>query len=112
LELAMSLVATRNSPESLRALAWLVRYRLDGGYSEDYHDLLIGKGHAIEPFLRSLSAERLHEECKKEFAELMRTSGSMLGDVREEYVCRSEEAIRSDVSSTLEAIRSHRQPGK
>lgn len=110
LELAMSLLAARNTPESLRALAGLVRFRLDGAYAEDYDDLLLGKGKAIQPFLAALSSQALHEQCKKEFAELIRESGATLGDVREEYACRSEEAIKADVSSTLDAIQHHRQP--
>lgn len=110
LELAMSLIAARNSPESLRALAGLVRYGFDGAFSEDYHDLVIGKGHAIQPLLVALSPRRLREQCKKEFAELMRTSGPALGEVREEYVCRSENEIKTDISSTLDAIRNHRRP--
>jgi hypothetical protein len=110
LELAMSLLAARSSPESLRALAGLVRYGLDGANSEDYHDLVIGKGQAMEPVLVALSPQRLHAQCQKEFAELMRTSGSALGEVRENYVCRSEEEIKADISSTLDAIRHHRKP--
>src|SRR5215469_13999718 len=36
LELGMSLLAARNTNASLRALANLVRFKLDGAYSEDY----------------------------------------------------------------------------
>lgn len=110
LELAMSLLAARNTPESLRALAGLVRFRLDGAYAEGYDDLLLRKGKAIQPFLVALSPQALHEQCKKEFAELIRESGATLGDVREEHACRSEQAIKADVSSTLDAIQHHRQP--
>jgi immunity protein 57 of polymorphic toxin system len=110
LELAMSLLAARNTPESLRALAGLVRYRLDGAYAENYDDLLLAKGKTIQPYLVALSPQALHEQCKKEFAELLRASGSTLGDVHEEYACRSEGAIKADVSSTLDAIQHHRQP--
>ena len=110
LELAMSLIAARNTPGSLRALASLVRYKLDGAYAEDYDALVIQKGTAIQPFLVALSPKRLHETCKKEFAQLMGSSASALGEVREEYVCRTEESIASDVRLTLDAIRHHRQP--
>lgn len=110
LELAMSLLAARNSPDSLRALAGLVRYGLDGAFAEDYDDLVIGKGQVIEPVLVALSPQRLHEQCKKEFAGLMHTSGSALGEVREQYVCRSENEIKADISSTLDAIRHQRKP--
>lgn len=110
LELAMSLLSARNSPDSLQALAGLVRFGLDGGFSEDYHDLVIGKGHAIEPFLIALSPQHLHERCEKEFTELIQTNGPELGHIREPDVCRSETEIKTDIGSTLDAIRRHRRP--
>jgi hypothetical protein len=108
LELAMSLIAARNTGVSLRALVNLVRFQLDGAHSEDYDDLLLSKGKAIEPFLAHLSPQVLHEQCMKEFAELMQKSGSALGDAREARVCRSEDSIRADVKSTLESVRERR----
>ncbi len=110
LELGMSLIAARNTNTSLQALASLVRFKLDGAYSEGYDDLLLAKGKAIEPFLTSLSPQVLHEQCVKEFAELVHKSGSTLGDTSDTRVCRSEDAIKADVKSTLEAIREGRKP--
>lgn len=80
------------------------------GHMQNYDDLLLAKGKAIQPYLVALSPQALHEQCKREFAELIRASGSTLGDVREEYACRSEDSIKADVSSTLDAIQHHRQP--
>lgn len=109
LELAISLLAATNSPESLRALAGLVRFGLDGAYAEDYDAVVLGKGRAIEPFLRALSPQRLHEQCQRELRELLRTSGPVLGEVREDYVCRSADSISAEVTSTLDAILHHRR---
>jgi len=81
LELGMSLIAARNSNTSLRALARLVRFKLDGAYSEDYDDLLLAKGKAIEPFLTSLSPEVLHAQCVKELDEMVHKTGPTLGGV-------------------------------
>jgi hypothetical protein len=110
LELGMSLIAARNTSASLQALASLVRFKLDGAYSEDYDDLFLAKGKAVAPFLSSLSPQVLHEQCVKEFAELVHKSGSALGDTSDSRVCRSEEAIKADVRSTVEAIREGRKP--
>ena len=110
LELGISLIAARNTNASLQALVNLVRFKLDGAYSEDYDDLLLAKGKTIEPFLESLSAQLLHEQCVKEFAEVVHKSGSALGDTSDSRVCRSEDAIKADVKSTQEAIREGRKP--
>jgi len=110
LELAMSLIAARNTNASLQALASLARFKLDGAYSEDYDDLLLAKGKAIEPFLTSLSPQVLHEQCVKEFSELVHKSGSALGDASDSRVCRSEDAIKADIKNSLEAIREGRKP--
>lgn len=110
LEMGMSLIAARNTKTSLQALASLVRFKLDGSYSEDYDDLLLAKGKAIESFLTSLSPQELHEQCVKEFAELVQKKGSTLGDTGDTRVCRSEDAIKADIKSTLEAIREGRKP--
>lgn len=110
LEVGLSLIAARNTNASLQALVSLVRFKLDGAYSEDYNDLLLAKGKTIEPFLTSLSPQALHEQCVKEFAELVHKSGSALGDTGDSRVCRAEDAIKADVKSTLEAIRAGRKP--
>ena len=106
----MSLIAARDTKASLQALASLVRFKLDGAASEDYDDLLLAKGKALEPFLTSLSQKVLHEQCMKEFAELVHESGSTLGDTSDTRVCRSEDAIKTDIKNTLEAIRQGRKP--
>jgi len=106
----MSLIAARNTNASLQALASLVRFKLDGAYSEDYDDLLLAKSKAIEPFLTSLSPQVLHEQCVKEFAELVHKSGSALGNASDSRVCRTEDAIKADIKKSLEAIREGRKP--
>jgi hypothetical protein len=104
-ELGLSLLAARNTPASLRAVASLVRYQLDGGLGEEYDTLLVGKGRIIESHVASLSPEDLHQKCQKEFADLMKASGSALGEMKVEMVCRSPQAIATDVQHTLDAIR-------
>jgi hypothetical protein len=93
----------------LQALVGLVRFRLDGAYSEDYDDLLLSKGKGIEGFLSSLSPHALREQCAKEFSEFVRKSGSALGDTSEARVCRSEEHIQTDITNTLASIRGHQR---
>lgn len=110
LELGVSLIAARNTNASLQALVNLVRFKLDGAYSEDYDNLLLAKGKAIESLLTSLSPQVLHEQCVKEFAELVHKSSSTLGDTSDTRVCRSEDAIKVDIKSTLEAVREGRKP--
>ena len=104
-ELGLSLLAARDTSASLRSLASLVRYQLDGGISEEYDALVIGKGKIIEPYLAGLSTVKLHQKCQKEFAEMMEANGSALGELKEGMVCRSPEQMSSEVTSTLDAIR-------
>jgi hypothetical protein len=109
-ELALSLLAARNTRRSLRALAALVRFQLDGGIAEDYDNHLLSKSRLLLPVLAVLSPSRLHERCEREFNELIKRSGPALGDVPEGYVCRSTAAIRADIAGTVEAIRQTRRP--
>ena len=92
-ELAMSLLGARNSPDSLRALASLLRFAFDGGNYENYHEIVAEKGKTIRPYISAISPKSLHARCMNELAELIRITGSALGQVREGRVCQDEETI-------------------
>jgi Immunity protein 57 len=108
IELAMSLIAARNTSASLRALASLVRFQLDGAHGEDYDELVLSKGKAILPFVSQLSPPFLHDQCVREYTEFVREYGAVLGDTNGTRVCRSEDAIKADIKLSLEAIQEGR----
>lgn len=107
-ELALSLIAARNTDASNVALASLVRFRLDGELAETYSCRLLDKGKPFVKQLVALSADSLRAECHREFEKLANPLDSDLGGVREEYVCRSVADIKREIELTLKAIRSNR----
>jgi hypothetical protein len=107
-ELAISLIGARSTPASLRALARLIRYRLDGAYYEQYGEEVADKGGRIQPYLAALSPKELRDNCHNDVSSFIRSSGSVIRQVREEEVCRTEQEIADELSRLLPArMRSH-----
>jgi len=104
-EMALALIAARNSRPSLVALAGLVRFSLDGEYGEEYGSYVVSKGTAIEGILASLRPEKLHAQCSQEFASLAQTYKSALEDVHENTVCADTRSIQERVAELLDGIR-------
>lgn len=97
IELALSLIGARNTTASVRALARLIRYRLDGAYYEQYGEEVADKGEKIQRDLAALSPKELHETCHNELLSFIRSSGSVIGQVHEEEVCRTEQEIADEM---------------
>jgi hypothetical protein len=104
-EIALALIAARNSRPSLLALAGLVRFSLDGAYAEKYDSLVLSKSAAIQGILASLRPEKLHAQCSREFTSLAQSNKSALEDVHENMVCAYTRSIQEKVAQLLSAIR-------
>lgn len=103
-EMALALVAARNSHTSLVALGGLARFRLDGGNHESYMSYVIEKGNAMKPILGSLSADHLHQLCHEEFTDLKNSHSSELQDIDEQKICRDVSSIRREIGQVAQAF--------
>jgi hypothetical protein len=100
-ELAIALIAARNSPKSLQALARLHRYVLDASYGESFDQYVCEKGRSFEKYLIALRADKLRQQCVREFDELMHTEGEELEGSKVDYVCADVAGIRTHIRQSL-----------
>lgn len=104
-ELAMSVIAARKSPRSLRALAGLYRYRLDGAYAELLDEYVCEAGRPIEKYLAALQPDQLHDQCSRDFAAFVAANPVDLEGAKVEDVCREAPLIRSELKQSLQMVR-------
>lgn len=106
-ELGMAVVAARRSPTSLRALARLYRYHLDGDYSETLDQYVCEAGRPIEKYLAAINPDELHEQCVGEFNKFVTfaSRSTKLEGTKVERVCRDVSTIRSEVKDALHMVR-------
>jgi hypothetical protein len=101
----MALVAARNSPSSLRALARLHRYILDGSYGESFDQYLCEKGRSVEKYLTALRADDLRQQCVRDFDKLMEIHSEELQGATVDHVCADVTQIRSHIRQSLTMAR-------
>jgi hypothetical protein len=104
--LALAVIGDGTSPDSLLALAQLVRFALDGMYSEEYDTYVMAKGKRIRKVFRSLNPEQLHEQCLHEFANLQKDKSyaKAIQGARENGVCESAGAIKEHIQEFVSAL--------
>jgi hypothetical protein len=104
IELGTALIAARNTPGSLRALARLHRFSLDGGYAETFDQLLCEKAKSVEKYLSALDPEDLRKQCVSE-VETAQKSTPLLKQAKVNYVCASVKDIRSNLDQSLQMVK-------
>lgn len=107
-ELALALIASRNTKTSLSGLAAVVRYRMDAGLAEGYTCYVLSKGRKISRYLSELNPNILENTCRGELAQLGKTAGRLIDEVEPTMVCANAEQIKERVRSIIEAIASGR----
>lgn len=105
IELGTALVASRDTPQSLRSLVRLRRFRFDASYGESYDEYLCKKGKKLEAYLVKLDPRELRQTCVHEFNSIVKANPKELGAAKLEIVCATEERIRTDLRETLEMVR-------
>jgi len=103
-ELALALIAARDSARSLTGLARLVRYKTDAHMSESMTCAILSKGKRIEPYLAGLSAETLQAQCTDEMDDLFRRTNGKFSDRISMAACQSTAEIRRKVETLLKSI--------
>jgi len=102
-ELAESLIAARDTNDSLKMLVETIRYRRDANYHESYQCYVFNKGKKIEPFLQNVDHKKLHEQCIQEVKDVSKVLGIDDADVYR--VCRQADNIKYDVLDLLAAVK-------
>jgi hypothetical protein len=104
IELGTALIAARNAPASLRELARLHRFSLDGGYAETYGQMLCEKSRSIEKYVSALDPEDLRKQCVGE-VEAATKSTPLLKQAKVDHICASAKRIRSNIDETLRMVK-------
>ncbi len=104
-ELALALIAARNTPESLRSFARLHRYVFDGALAETYDQLLCEKAANIQKYVAALKAKELREQCTAEFSAAVKRHPKELSTANIEFVCSSERHIELELDNTLKMVK-------
>jgi len=104
IEHGTALISARNTPASLRELARLHRFSLDGGYAETYGQLLCEKSRSIEKYVLALDPDDLRKQCVREVEAAMKSS-PLLKQAKVDYVCASVKNIRSNIDETLRMVK-------
>lgn len=104
-ELALALIAARNTPQSLRSLARLHRYVLDGALGETYDQLVCEKAGSIEKYVAALNPRELREQCTVEFNAAVKNHPNELSNAHIDFVCSSEKHIELELDNTLKMVK-------
>lgn len=101
-KLALALIASRDTPEFLTALARQLRYTDASQLTAEAQCHALRKGVAIRPYLARLSAEALEEKCASDIVMFLNRRGK--GSFLPRDICASVPEIAHRVSSLMNRI--------
>lgn len=101
-ELALALIASRDTPEFLAALARQLRYTEASSLSAQAQCHALHKGAAMRPHLERLSAEDTAQQCGSDTVEFLNRRGR--GSFRFEDLCAPAPTIARKIAGLLERI--------
>ncbi|WP_338523646.1 Imm57 family immunity protein [Pseudomonas batumici] len=99
-ELGLALLGGRKSPESLKAFASMLKYKLDAGLSEDFMCYALGKGHNMSRELTRIKPDELRSDCEQKLKKAEAASPSLLRGVDVNSICSTDVSIR-EISGAL-----------
>lgn len=102
-ELGLALIGARRTPASLRSLAAVMRFTLDGSLGEDYPCYVMQKGPSIRPFLLALKPAQMQKQCFSELSSLTKNIKSLEG-LNPDSVCSSPQSMKAQIQEFLQAI--------
>lgn len=108
-ELGLALIASKNSEESVKRFASLLRYRIDASIAEDYDCYSLEKGKTLLTYFKELKPEELALQCKDELLHTKTVHKGMIEDLDFQAVCTEKNTISNKVKSLIEAIESGRK---
>lgn len=107
-ELGLAVIAGRNTSASLKSLAELIRFRLDGGLGEDYSCVVAKKGRGLRKWLAEMNPTQVEKLCKKEYLSLTAAHSKSFPGSDSALICRSVDEIQAAQKETLEMLDSKR----
>jgi hypothetical protein len=108
MDLALALLGNKQSAVALEALAALVRFRLDGSVSEDFHCYVLAKGKPLLKQLRKVVPADLVARCEREVTDAKKgTEG--IDEVQPTAICRGRAEIEAEIRMIASAIAAGRK---
>lgn len=107
-ELGVAPIAVRDTPASQRALAYLVRFRLDGSLGEEFTCAVLRKGKTMRKWFVVLQALKHRERCVGDFEAVTHAYSSTLPPTEVDLVCRTTAEISAARREILEMLDSKR----
>jgi hypothetical protein len=104
-ELGLALIAARSSPASLKALAELSRFKLDGGLAEDYSCSALRKGPKLKKWVGVTAPSELRKRCVAEYGAMTRAHTGVFPASEAGLVCRTEVEIVAEHEALLGILR-------
>lgn len=104
-DLGLALIAGKNSMQSGKALANIMRYKLDGALSEDFSCYVLGKGKSMKAYLLKLNPEEMEKNCNIEVLRILKKHQDLFDRSILQEVCSDQNEIKERVRDLLVAIR-------
>lgn len=104
-ELGLALLAEKSSPESLQAFSSLLKYRLDGGLSEDYTCYALSKKKDVLSHFAKLDADALNSDCQSRFNKAKALQPGFMQSVEVGSVCSASADIRNRAAELVDGIK-------
>jgi hypothetical protein len=105
-ELGLALIAARDTPNSIKSLAELIRFRLDAGLAEDYDCVVLKKGKIIRKWVATLEPSAMREQCIKDYLSVTKSNMKIFPPSDIDFVCRKTDEIEQVRKQTLEMLNS------
>jgi hypothetical protein len=103
-ELGLALLAEKSSADSRQVFASLLKYRLDGGLSEDYTCYALQMKGQVLPRLKELDAVALEADCEARFERAKVIRPRLMQGVEIGHVCSRNSVIRQRAGELAEGI--------
>lgn len=104
-ELGLALIAARSSSASLKALAELSRFKLDGSLAEDYSCSALRKGSKLKKWIGVTGPSELRVRCIAEYSAVTRSHTGVFPASEADLVCRKEVEIVAAQEALLGILR-------
>jgi len=106
--LGLALLAAKNSKKSLVGFVELMRFRMDGGLSEDFSCYVIAKRTTVLKPLEKMNPKLVHEKCISEVRQAIKVRPDLSKDVSVSTICAEPNDINKKRKEFKKWIASHK----
>jgi hypothetical protein len=108
-ELGLALLGGKKSYDSFKALASMLKYRLDAGLGESFACYVLEKGRSISWELARTKPSNLRADCEQKIKEAMATDPNLLRGVNTNSICSTEAEIHERLNDLVDALKHARK---